>query len=629
MIGPANIRSSQGSAAGGLQNRWVSRAALVAAVLVIFSLQFPHAAHALLAPGKVAAFNGNAATKDPGALDQDEALATDGNGNWVAVWRSDDSLGGTIGNDDDVLVARSSDGGRSWSLPIALNTDAATDTSSEGDVLAQVATDGAGVWLVTWRKGLGVGVGLSATSLDNGASWSSPVSVGFPWFPFAISSLGGSQWVTFALTVDDLGGTIGTDTDLVALRSSDDGATWSAPVLVNTDATTDSGVDGLASVATDGAGTFVVVWSRDSAVVLAATSLDSGLSWSAPVMVTTFNNLPNALRPRIASDGVGKWIVAWSSDDDLGGTIGSDDDILYSVSTDAGSTWSAEAAVDPNAGTDTDSDSAPEVDTDGSGTWYIAWTIGNADIGFGDKDIDLAVSRSTDDAQTWTAPVALNTNASRDKESDSGVQLYYDGNGEWVSVWGISDPFTSDILFAHSRDDCTTVPQAGCLTSSRALLDLKDKTGAKKDRLMWKWSKGAETTLADFGDPLTSSSYAFCLYDGISGVDRVELEKDAAVATTCKDKPCWGGTTKGFKYKDGRRENGAIKAVKLNAGVAGKASVKLTAKGVTLGPPNLPFMQSPEVTVQMINLETGVCWESVFDSAAVIENSPGRFKAKF
>jgi len=609
----------------GLRGHRIGTTVLLAAVLAVLSLPSPPAARALLAPGKVAFLNGNAATKDPGALDQGESLATDGNGNWVAVWCSDDSLGGSIGNDDDVLIERSSDGGVTWSTPAPIDPNAASDGGASQQ-RGLVATDRAGVWLATWSD-LGPAQSTFASrSLDNGATWSAPVaSFGIRVGIAGLFGLGSGNWLAIAGTNDDLGGTIGTDADLVALRSADDGATWSAPVLVNTDAGTDGGADSRVSVATDGAGTFVVVWNRDDVAVLAATSTDSGLSWSAPVTVSA-----DGFSPRIATDAAGKWIVVWDSDDDLGGTIGSDDDILYSVSTDSGATWSAAAAVDPNADMDTGTDFFAEVATDGSGTWYVAWSISGADIGFSDKKgPDIAISRSTDDAQTWTPPAALNTNARKDKKGDFLVQLFYDGVSDWVSTWEPSGPSALDIAFAHSRDDCTAVPRTGCLSSARALLDLKDKIGAKKDKLTWRWKKGAETTSADLGDPLTSSSYAFCIYDTITGLSRVELEKDASAATTCKDAPCWRTTSKGFKYVDGRQENGAVKAVKLDAGAAGEASLKVTAKGITLGPPNLPFAQSPQVTVQMINLESGVCWESVFDASTVIENSPGRFKAKF
>ena len=46
----------------------------------------------------------------------------------MAVWQSDDSLGGTIGTDNDIFVARSSDAGATWTAPAALNTNAATDS---------------------------------------------------------------------------------------------------------------------------------------------------------------------------------------------------------------------------------------------------------------------------------------------------------------------------------------------------------------------------------------------------------------------------------------------------------------------------------------------------------------------
>lgn len=38
-------------------------------------------------------------------------VTTDGAGNWVAVWESNDSLGGTVGTDYDILVSRSTDAG--------------------------------------------------------------------------------------------------------------------------------------------------------------------------------------------------------------------------------------------------------------------------------------------------------------------------------------------------------------------------------------------------------------------------------------------------------------------------------------------------------------------------------------
>ncbi|MEE8170862.1 MAG: hypothetical protein V3T70_09965, partial [Phycisphaerae bacterium] len=63
----------------------------------------------------------------------------------MAVWRSDESLGGTIGTDSDLLTARSTDNGASWTAPAVLNSNAAADSGD--DFTPQVATDGLGNWV--------------------------------------------------------------------------------------------------------------------------------------------------------------------------------------------------------------------------------------------------------------------------------------------------------------------------------------------------------------------------------------------------------------------------------------------------------------------------------------------------
>jgi hypothetical protein len=77
-------------------------------------------------------------------------LTTDGEGHWIAVWDSYDDLNGTIGTDRDILIARSSDNGLTWTDPEPLNTTAAND--SELDLYAQVTTDGEGHWIAAWES---------------------------------------------------------------------------------------------------------------------------------------------------------------------------------------------------------------------------------------------------------------------------------------------------------------------------------------------------------------------------------------------------------------------------------------------------------------------------------------------
>ena len=44
-------------------------------------------------------------------------VTTDGAGNWVAVWQSTENLGGTIGNDGDILVSLVLFFSRAWARP--------------------------------------------------------------------------------------------------------------------------------------------------------------------------------------------------------------------------------------------------------------------------------------------------------------------------------------------------------------------------------------------------------------------------------------------------------------------------------------------------------------------------------
>ncbi|RMD82732.1 MAG: exo-alpha-sialidase [Candidatus Dadabacteria bacterium] len=598
------------------------RLALALAVLV---LTVPRA-EALVSFGKVAALSSNAAADGADLVDDfDSAVAGDGQGKWVAVWASEDSLGGTIGTDRDILSVQSSDDGRTWSAPIPVNSGAATDTAT--DFAPAIKTNGSGTWIVAWS-----GIDLSR-STDNGASWSPsmPAGAGGTVARIGVSATG--TWLITWGSASTLGGTIGSDSDIVYIRSTDDGLTWSAPAPVNTNAASDSDGDGRADLATDGSATWVVVW-ENSFAVYAATSIDDGLTWSPPVLVTTATTGIDSVRPRIATDGAGRWVVVWESSDSLGGTIGSDSDILYAVSDDNGATWSSAMALSPSAFVgDTRWAFDPVIATDQAGNWYVGWWSGVKFAGGGiGGDSDMVMARSTDGAQTWSLTYALSPAARSDKKSeDILMDFATDGAGGWVATWlsenslngTIGDDY--DILVTSSTDDCPVVPAVGCAAAGKSRMTLRGAVDSSH-KLVWSWSKGADTLLAEFGDPSATTDYVLCLYDDVSGTPRLELEKDALAGSTCKGAPCWQSRTDGFRYKDGKQENGAVKLLQLRAGTGGKARIKVKAVGPTLGPPPLPLSQSPSVTIQLINRESGGCWESIFSSA--LTNDSAQFKAK-
>ncbi len=365
-----------------------------------------------------AALNSNAVSDSE--QDWDPQVTTDGSGNWVAVWLSHENLGG-IGTDHDILFSRSTDNGQNWTAPAALNSNAGSDSAHEWN--PQVTTDGSGNWVAVWSSdenlgGIGIdGDILFSRSTDNGQNWTPEAALnsnavsdsGTDWDP-QVTADGSGNWVAVWWSDENVGG-IGTDDDILFSRSIDNGQNWTAPAALNSNAGSDSEQD-----------------------------------WD----------------PQVTTDGSGNWVAVWNSRENLGG-IGTDADILFSRSTDNGQNWTAPAALNTNAGSDSGDDYAPQMTTDGSGNWVAVWRSEENLGGIGTDD-DILFSRSTDNGQNWTAPAALNSNAGSDSEGDYDPQVTTDGSGNWVAVWysgenvGGTIGTDADILFATSLSDFGDAP---------------------------------------------------------------------------------------------------------------------------------------------------------------------------
>jgi len=314
------------------------------------------------------------------------SIATDGQGHWVVVWNSDDTIGGTIGADDDIIVVRSADNGQTWSSPAPLNNNAANDTGN--DTNPRIATDGSGHWIVVWSSNdtLGGTIGtdqdiLVARSIDNGANWSSPI----PLNHYAgvdvsgdtdadIATDGKGNWIAVWDSTDSLGNTIGTEYDILAARSVDNGAHWSNAFALNTDAGSDSVEDGYPRIACDQAGNCVAVWAAFAngvpSFIRAAGSTNAGANWSDPVELNPGAGSDDAY-PHVATDGLGDWVAGWEFSDPQGGAPRTG--VLVSRSIDTGVHWSLPAPLKANAATDTVFETDAQVAADGHGNWVTAW----------------------------------------------------------------------------------------------------------------------------------------------------------------------------------------------------------------------------------------------------------------
>jgi hypothetical protein len=165
--------------------------------------------------------------------------------------------------------------------------------------------------------------------------------------------------------------------------------------------------------------------------------------------------------------------------------------------------------------------------------------------------------------------------------------------------------------------ECGTAPASGCRAPAAHGAKLRIVHG--KPRLLWKWTKGAATTVADFGNPLATTSYALCVYPGSQRL----MSVTAPAGGTCAGRPCWTVRPKGFRYGDLAYTPTGASRLDLQAGTAGHARIGMQGKGALLAVPTLPVQGLP-VTVQLRN-SNGACWGSTFGSAQ--RNDAGQFKA--
>lgn len=405
--------------------------------------------------------NSNAATDSTD--DSGPFIASAGQGLWLAFWDSTDSLGGTIGTDADILIGKSTDNGATWGTATALNSNAGSDTGSDQNPNA--ATDGQGTWLVVWQStesagGIGTDLDiLLARSTDNGETWSAPIPLNNNAATDGTASDRDPQIATDGMGVwlaiwrNRDGPTSATEEDLLFSRSTDNGQNWSTPAILNLNAATDTGREFSFSVANDGQGHWVVIWYSNENVngtigtdsdILVTRSSDNGTTWTfpAPLNLTAATDTRSDSEPSLATDGAGLWMAVWGSTEDIGGMIGIDSDVLYAISSNNGATWSAPSPVNTTATSDTAGDGYPNLATDGNGAWMVAWESDNDLGGTIGTDTDLLVAVSTDQGGTWTTPVPLNANAATDVLAyDAGPRLATDRRGQWAAIWYSDNDF--------------------------------------------------------------------------------------------------------------------------------------------------------------------------------------------
>lgn len=235
----------------------------------------------------------------------------------ISISFSGDSL--TPSSIGGVLVSRSTDGGATWGTAQALIVDGASAFDDKESITAD-PTDPNYVYAV-WDRLTADNFGPSyfSRTTDGGSTWEAARAIYNPGFDN--QTIGNVIVVTSSDTLIDAfveydhTSSSSTTAFLKVIRSSDHGATWSAPVTVaqgesigiqdpNTGAWVRTSSD-LPQVAAGPGGELAIVWQdarfsgRKHDGIALSRSSDDGLTWSLPIEINTDHTAP-AFTPSVA-----------------------------------------------------------------------------------------------------------------------------------------------------------------------------------------------------------------------------------------------------------------------------------------------------------------------------------------
>jgi hypothetical protein len=164
-----------------------------------------------------------------------------------------------------------------------------------------------------------------------------------------------------------------------------------------------------------------------------------------------------------------------------------------------------------------------------------------------------------------------------------------------------------------------------CAVAEKTKFQMRDNADDTKDQLKWGWNKGEAMPPGDLGTPLTTTSYALCVYDGTSGTPNHVLSLNVVPGTG------WTVKTGDVKYKNKTGNADGATNVRGKASLtAGKSSAKFRAKGMSLDLPTPVggglFLNADPVVVEMLNSD-GTCWTSSFSGEGIKKNLTAQFQA--
>ena len=325
---------------------------------------------------------------------EDVQLVTDGTTITAAWTRSD-------GITKDIQASTSVDSGATWSSPVTVSVPGRYSESPE------LFADGTTVMAVWSGAEVDAFRVQFSSSTDGGLTWTSPTTVSAgQWDADPEIVVDGTKiivaWQNFNLVGPHR---------IYTTSSSDGGSTWRSPIPVSGD-----GQNAYSPQLVTAGSTITVAWSRSDGAyyrVQASSSVNGGASWSEPA--TLSNPGRHASYPRLVASG-SRIAVVWSANN---GTPTGNNWVEGASSSDGGSTWSRPATL-----SDASNQTSYDVSVATSGTTMMAvWTAN-------DFSYRVMGAYSADGGVTWSSPIVLSIGG----EDDYQMQLVADGTTMTV-IW--------------------------------------------------------------------------------------------------------------------------------------------------------------------------------------------------
>ncbi|MBI5504738.1 MAG: DUF4215 domain-containing protein [Deltaproteobacteria bacterium] len=191
-----------------------------------------------------------------------------------------------------------------------------------------------------------------------------------------------------------------------------------------------------------------------------------------------------------------------------------------------------------------------------------------------------------------------------------------------------TDPCTQDYCDDIAGCQFAPNPLPVCNEApEQRLVIRRDDADLPSGRITWTWTRGAESSLDELGDPAADTWYALCVYDSSHGIWDERL-----VTFVGADPNLWKDRgVRGVLYRDPVGHSRGVRTLRLVPGPVAKPRLTLKIGGPrSVLPTPTPasgefyFDQSPAVIVQLVNAE-GACWGGEFTDSR--ENSGLRFEA--